>query len=477
MNFWDSNLWSFLLIVSILFAGMILAFIIKRKVPFMRRSLIPASVLGGIIILIFTTVYQLITKDVFFDLSVFSNGTSNGSSTLEAITYHCLGIGFVAMGLRNTDKSKAKVKGSEVINTGVTTVSGYLVQAILGIAITLIATPLVSGLIEGAGAILCFGYGQGTGQALNFGKIYTEHGLLNGDHFGLSLAALGFLSASIGGVIYLNFLRRKGRLDLAKGQAEELSLESIQGSDEMEVTESIDKFTVQVAMVVLTYMAAYGVMVLLGNLVPGLKATVFGFNFLLGTLFGVLVKLLINFLHKKGAMKRVYINNFMLNRIAGIAFDVMIVAGIAAINLELILDYWFILLILGLVGAFATFGYIYLVTKILFKGYRREQFFVMYGMLTGTASTGMILLREIDPKFQTPASDNLVYQNLPAIILGFPMMILANMACESKQKAIITLAICIGYFIALNVFLFRSVIFRKKNKKNNDTPEQNVEAI
>lgn len=471
MNFWDSNIWSFLLIVAILFAGMILAFIIKRKVPFMKKSLIPASVLGGIIILIFTTVYQLITKDVFFDLNVFSNGFTSGSNTLESITYHCLGIGFVAMGLRNTDKSKSQVKGSEVINTGVTTVATYLVQAILGIVITLIATPLIAGLIEGAGAILCFGYGQGTGQALNFGKIYTGYGLVNGDHFGLSLAALGFLSASIGGVIYLNFLRRKGRLDLAKGEAEELSLESIQGSDEMEVTESIDKFTVQLAMVILTYMAAYGVMALLGWLLPGLKATVFGFNFLLGTLFGVLVKLLINFLHKKGAMKRVYINNFMLNRIAGVAFDVMIVAGIAAINLELILDYWFILIILGLVGALATFGYVYLVTKILFKDYKREQFFVMYGMLTGTASTGIILLREIDPKFKTPASDNLVYQNLPAIVLGFPMMNLAIMACQSKQKAIIVLIISIAYFLVLNVFLFRSFIFKKRNK-HKDVPQK-----
>lgn len=44
----------------------------------------------------------------------------------------------------------------------------------------------------------------------------------------------------------------------------------------------------------------------------------------------------------------------------------------------------------------------------------------MYGMLTGTASTGIILLREIDKDFKTPAADNLVYQNSPAIVFGFP---------------------------------------------------------
>ncbi len=31
----------------------------------------------------------------------------------------------------------------------------------------------------------------------------------------------------------------------------------------------------------------------------------------------------------------------------------------------------------------------------------------MFGMLTGTASRGMILLREIDPNYETPAANNL----------------------------------------------------------------------
>ena len=46
-----------------------------------------------------------------------------------------------------------------------------------------------------------------------------------------------------------------------------------------------------------------------------------------------------------------------------------------------------------------------------------------HGQLTGTASTGIILLREIDPMFNTPASHNLIYQNLWAILLGAPMLL------------------------------------------------------
>lgn len=87
---------------------------------------------------------------------------------------------------------------------------------------------------------------------------------------------------------------------------------------------------------------------------------------------------------------------------------------------------------------------------------------MMYGMLTGTASTGIMLLREIDSEFKTPASDNMVYQNFPAIVLGFPMMFLATLA---PQKPILTLIIFVLFFAVLNVVLFRSRIFKKKKKE------------
>ena len=82
-------------------------------------------------------------------------------------------------------------------------------------------------------------------------------------------------------------------------------------------------------------------------------------------------------------------------------------------------------------------------------------------MLTGTASTGVILLREVDGEFRTPASDNMVYQNFPAIAFGFPMMFLATLA---PVKPILTFAIFVLFFAAMNVILFRSKIFKKKKK-------------
>jgi ESS family glutamate:Na+ symporter len=104
------------------------------------------------------------------------------------------------------------------------------------------------------------------------------------------------------------------------------------------------------------------------------------------------------------------------------------------------------------------------VAKKLFSDYPEAQFLMMYGMLTGTASTGTILLREIDGEFKTPAADNLVYQNFPAIVFGFPLMLLATLAPKSP---VLTLIILTFFFLVMNVILFRQFIFkrRKRNEK------------
>jgi ESS family glutamate:Na+ symporter len=214
-----------------------------------------------------------------------------------------------------------------------------------------------------------------------------------------------------------------------------------------------------VALIVLSYLLAYVLMWLLGNILPGMKAVIYGFNFLLGVLAATLVKAVLNGLKKKGIAKREYTNNFLLTRASNFFYDIMVVAGIAAIRLDLIDDYWGILIILGVVGLVITYAYNRVVVNVLFKEYKEEQFLAMYGMLTGTASTGIILLREVDGNFETPAADNLVYQNFPAIVFGFPLMFLATLA---PVKPILTMIIFAVFFAGMNVLLFRSKIFRRK---------------
>ena len=162
---------------------------------------------------------------------------------------------------------------------------------------------------------------------------------------------------------------------------------------------------------------------------------------------------------KKKFIKKKYTNNFLMTRASNFFFDLMVVAGVAAIRLDILENYWGIILILSVAGLVVTYVYNRIVAKTLFPDYVEEQFLTMYGMLTGTASTGIILLREVDGDFRTPASDNMVYQNFPAIIFGFPMMFLATLA---PVKPVLTMVIFVLFFAVMNLVLFRSRIFRRR---------------
>ena len=457
-TFWDSNVWGGLSVISVLLVSLLAANMLKRSIRWLQASLIPTSVVAGGILIVVAGIYKAITGDIMFDTAAFGG---NGTAFLEIITYQTLALGFIASTFNSSDGKITAKRATEIFNTGVNTVSTYLLQAVVGFGISLIACIFVKDFFPAAGVLLPFGYGQGTGQALNYGGIYEGLGFVGGKSFGLTIAALGFLSASIGGVIHLNILKRKGKILVKAGKEGALTSEQIQAEDEIPMQENMDKLTVQVALIALAYMLSYLMMIGLGKLLPGMKSVIFGFNFLLGVLAATLVKAVINFLRKKNLIHRCYTNNFLMTRTSNFFYDIMVVAGIAAIRLSVLENYWGIILIMGVAGLIITYIYNHITAHALFPEYAEEQFLTMYGMLTGTASTGVILLREIDGEFKTPASDNLVYQNFPAIVFGFPLMLLATLAPEKPYLTLILLA---AFFVVMNIILFRSFIFKKKAK-------------
>ncbi len=463
-NFWDYEVWGGIVLFAALLLSLLLANGLKRKIRFLRLSLIPTSVLAGILLLLLSVIFKGGDGTPFFDRALFGG---DGMNKLETVTYHALAIGFIASAFRAKENSFTRKRSIEIFNTGVTTVSSYLLQAILGMGLTLLVSATVmKSLFPVSGILLPFGYGQGTGQALNYGSIYeSQFGFVGGRSFGLTIAAFGFLSASIGGIIYLYIMKRKGHFGASDELAEFLQSEDIQKPEEIPMNGAIDKLTVQIGLVLAAYFVDYLIMLGLGSILPGMRAVIYGFNFLFGVIAAILINAVLRFLRKHKIVKRQYTNHFLMTRISNVAFDIMIVAGIAAIRIEVLKGYWVILLVLGILGLASTFIYNRYIAKTFFPEYESEQFLVMYGMLTGTASTGIMLLREVDGEFKTPAADNLVYQNIPAMVFGFPMMLLATLA---PVKPVLTLIILILFFAAMNVILFRSRIFGKKKKPSGN---------
>lgn len=471
-NTWDYEFWSALVQIGILLVAVLLGNTIRRKIPFIRKSLLPSAVIGGLIILILKFIPPV---------NEFIN-----AKFMEGLAYHCLALGFIAIALK-TNVNKSDGSGI-VVKTGAVVVGTYLIQGIVGIIITILLSLAIIELIPAAGLLLPLGFGQGPGQALNFGSVYENSGLVGGKSFGLTIATVGFLVACIVGVVYLNILKRKKRIrEVDASEYTETSEQAIAPND-IPLTESVDKFTIQIAIVFGVYMITFGVMYGLTAIIDTgalgkfgtntVKPLIWGFNFLFGTLFALLAKKIIALLRKKNIMKREYVNNFMMNRISGFVFDVMILAGISAIQFEAIKSLWLPLILLCVFGTVITFVYLDFICRRLYPKYRYEAMVSLFGMLTGTASTGMILLREIDPKFETPAANNLIMQSVPAMLFGFPMLLLAGFANSGMTESIITLCACIGLFALMNfVALFKwKPRKRKDGGGENGPPEAEADA-
>lgn len=439
----NSEMWNFFIIMGIIAGVLLLSNAIVRKTKLIRKSLIPTSVLAGFIL-----------------LALKSGGIIRiPENFLEMITYHGIAIGFIALSLRVNNNRGERDKGAG-FRTGATIITTYLVQAIVGLAISLLLGYLwMPQLFKASGILLPMAFGQGPGQANNVGVTYETLGFFGGQSYGLSLAAAGYLCACLVGVLYLNFLVRSGKHKRKEEShlSGSVTVDVFQDKGEIPLSESVDKLSIQVALVLLAYLCTYlvtwGLTSLIAATAPGLTKTLspllWGFNFIIGSLLAMGIKGVLHILRKSKVMTRQYQNNYLLSRISGMAFDLMIVAGIASINFADLSELWVPFIITAVSGGFITFLYLRWICRKIYPNYYYEGFLSVYGMMTGTISSGILLLRPIDPNFETPAANNLVTGSGFGIALGSPMLIFIALAAESETMLFITIGLIFAYLAAL----------------------------
>ena len=450
MDYSSANyaLWNIIIQLGLIAGAILLAGFLRRRIPLIRKSLMPIAVLAGFLLLA-AKYLGLVKLD---------------GALLEILVYHGIALGFIAMSLRVPPEDQAHRGDLTGLKSGAVIVSTYLVQGVTGLLITLLLSyTFMPGLFKAAGLLLPMGYGQGPGQANNVGSSYEALGFGGGRSFGLSIAAAGYLVACIVGVIILNLLSRRGKVRTALKQAEQPEVDYFQSKDEIPISDSIDKLSVQLAMVLLvyltTYLCAHGITAGLRAVAPGLAETVntliWGFNFIIGSALAILLRALLEKGKRAGIIQRQYQNNFLLNRVSGFFFDLMIVAGIASINLEDIRGLWLPFLLMAIVGGVITWLHLRFVCKAVYQDYYYEGLTSMFGMLTGTISSGVLLLREIDPDLSTPAANNLITGSSFGIILGAPVLVLVGLAPKSDLLCWVTLALAAVYMLLLELLIFK----------------------
>lgn len=449
------SVWALMVQLLLVLLSLLLGNVLRRIIPFLRKGNIPSALIGGLLLFLF----ELVFRQFGFELI--------DRRVMQILTYHTLAIGFIAMTLKHPNK-KTKITHLQSVQNGALTGGAYMLQAALGIITSLVFVLFGSTLFYDSGVLLPLAFGQGPGNALTWDINFTvmEENTFNGQgSVGLTLASIGFIVASIGGVIYINYFKHKHEIN-PKVALGEKRLAVFEGEDEIEDSDSVDKLSIQVAFVAAGYTVAFLIMVFFAKLsdwtnIALFNSVVWGFNFIWGVIAATLIKLLLILLRKKKVVKKEYINNYQMDRISGFAFDVMIVAGVAAIDIQVLKDYALLIAVLTVVGTISTIIYVRKISRIVFKDLQHECFLMNFPALTGTASNGIIFLREIDPNYETPMSMIYTRSQLPAMLFVAPLLLLLNLSASSLTGCIVCLIIFAVLFTAYTIFLLLSA----KNKK------------
>lgn len=390
----------------------------RAKIGFFQKFLIPSCLIGGF----------------FGFVLVNSNVLPFGQNVYEAFAYHLFVISFISVGLTHNGSKQEEKGDSKKLLKGawwMALVEGVTIslQGIIGCLSVMLFAAIGIELFPTFGLFLPLGFTEGPGQALSIGKSWESFGFVNAGTLGLTFAAIGFLFAFFVGVPLVNWGVRRGMSasgvielprDLLKG-IYDLDKEKEPAAHLTMHSSNVDTLAFHLAMVGLVYVLAYGLVSLLHTIFPekAVKAN-WGFFFFYGLFTAIVVR---NVMKKLNIMD--LIDPGMQRRITGWAVDFLIISTIMGIQVGVVKEFIIPITVMSLAaGIVTTLAVVYFGRRL--EALNLERMVVIYGTCTGTVSSGLLLLRIVDPEFKTSVAFEAGLMNVLVIPIIVSGMILVN---------------------------------------------------
>lgn len=436
-----------ILIISSLAVFLLIGVILRAKISFFQKFLIPSCLIGGFIAMILRNL----------ELIQISH------STLEIFVYHLFNISFISVGLTQVSKTRKRETGKNKIAgpLGMGLIQGVIfpLQAIIGGLFTLLFIYLGLELFPSFGFLTPLGFIEGPGQALSIGQSWEQiaaHIYTNAATVGLTFAAIGFFFAFFVGIPLVDWGIKKGLsdqtpkvlpTDFIKGVISK-NQEKRQAGFETTHPANIDSLSFHFALVGLAYMLTYGLVKLLTTIIPGdIAKMIWGFFFFFGLIVAVIIRLLISKLDLGYLVDRE-----MQKRITGWSVDFLIVATIAAIELAIVWTYILPISIIASVTGISTLFVVLYLGKRMWTRYSLERTVGIFGTVTGTVPSGLLLIRILDPDFKTPAAMDLGLTSIfaaPFVLSGMLLVTAPVLWGWSVQQTILAFGVMLIASLAL----------------------------
>ncbi|NBC04016.1 MAG: hypothetical protein GVY20_09965, partial [Bacteroidetes bacterium] len=287
----------------------------------------------------------------------------------------------------------------------------------------------------GIGLLPPLAFGMNPGIAYTIGTNWEQFGFASGGIVGLTFSACGFLVAYTFGIWLVRRGIKKGRATYIKTD-EELPdevkkgiLDEPKSNEDEKITtspENIESFSFHIGLIGFTFILTYLVVTLMewGLISVGAEnevTTLWSFHFIIAAIVALFVRKIMD----TTKASRV-IDDTTMTRCSNLFMDFMIVASVAAISLVVVVQYWLPLLAISILVTIATWWVIQYMTRDAFKQFEFERFATIFGNMTGTLQSALVLLRIVDSGMKSPASYNLVYGSGLALVFGFPLLLLIN---------------------------------------------------
>ncbi|HWR10286.1 MAG TPA: sodium:glutamate symporter [Rectinemataceae bacterium] len=418
--------WKVIIDAGLISSALIVATFIRSKVRFFQKYLIPNALTAGFLLL---PIYNFVLPAVGYKM--------NG---LGDLVYHLLNFSFISMSLRSSPPKVKGHSGGGVLGMSTGILMGYATQALLGLGLTLLFLPKIH---PAFGLHLPLGFALGPGQAYAIGKGWEAMGFEGGASVGLTFAAFGYLWACFGGVVLINMGIKKGWISaemLAFMRDKELLTGIMTKDKEKPVggrlttdTSAIDSLSFHIAAVCVVYFLSFLLLKALsfalgfaGKTGAELAANFWGINFIFSALAAIIVRRVIDVL-RLGYI----LDDDTLTRVSGFSVDFMVAGALAAISLVFVGQYWFPIIVMTTIcGLMITISVPWMSSR-MFNDFKFERMLMLYGVSTGTLSTGLALLRVMDPEFKTKVSSDYMLSAGLTFVFAIPFILCINLPAKA----------------------------------------------
>lgn len=431
--------------------SLLIGSLLRSKIKFLRKYLIPAPMIGGLFLLIF---YNYFARYL---------GMDSGREFLSDLMFHLLNISFIAMQLRIPEKTTKQHRKGVTHQNLCMLLGEYGMQATFGLIVAgTLLKKYLPGPARAIGCCLPLGFELGPGQAESMAKVWegAPYFVQNASDVGLTMAAIGFLVGSIIGVVFINRGAKKGWI--SEKYIEKLrnrkfndsgffkdKNDRIPTSFQTTVSESMDTFSLHIGLVLLVYLISYLflagleyiVAVTVGGKVLEAVQGLWGINFVLSSLFAILARKIII-----ASKAEHIIDNATCNRIDGVAVDLTVAACLGAIEIEAVRSYLVPIIVLSAVGIIITCFITPWMASRVFGDYSFMRFLMIFGTAAGTLPTALSLVRVVDPDFESPVAQD--YANSTALMFVFALPILALVNWTAGDKFWLFVGLTSLYMVA-----------------------------